>query len=86
MKLLQQPVKEKLLFLKGFSKNNINSQPISFKYNFRHLKCFLKLAAKVAVNVLFQIRFLKINFGHMTDIPTAAFYNKFLLAARTASS
>ena len=32
---------------------------ISFEYNFRHLKYFLQPAAKIAVNVLLQIRFLK---------------------------
>ena len=48
----------------GFSKGILiinNSQPISFEYNFGHLKYFLQLATKVAVIVLFQIRFFKIQ-------------------------
>ena len=40
---------------------NNNSQPISSEYNVRHLKYFLQLAAKVAANVLFQIRFFRIQ-------------------------
>ena len=66
----------------GFSK-----MPISFEYYFRHLKYFLQLTAKIAVNVSFQIRFLKIQLLVIwTDIPTVLFLNKIFLAVRTVSS
>ena len=64
-----------------------NYQPICFEYYFRHLNYFLQLAAKIAVNVSFQIRFLKIQLLVIwTDIPTVLFLNKIFLAVRTVSS
>ena len=51
---------QSLVFQKVSNLYNNNSKTISFEYNSRHLKYFLQLAAKVAANLSFQIKFLKI--------------------------
>ena len=56
-----------------YSVTTPSQSAFEFECNFRHLKFFIKLATKVAINVLLQIKITNKSVHNVTDIPTVTF-------------